>query len=164
MTKYDPANKILFGQWRDNKVVSFVSTLPLVGGESVTHWCGREVKTFKCPSPLCAYNQFMGYVDLVDYDKQIGGGFTSQPHFKIFGDIGFHAGELAGSMEYVMQKSWNYSKKLTIECGEFGWLTSCFNGKIHMIQVMIHPVAVRSLLNMKNGIWGMKGKVSAQDV
>ncbi len=44
------------------------------------------------------------------------------------------------------------------------WLTSCFNGKIHMTQIMIHPVAVRSLLNMKNGIWGTNEKVSAKDV
>ncbi len=76
-TKYDPVNEVLFGQWRDNKVVSFVSTLPLLAEETVPRRCGREVKTFKCPSALCAYNRFMGYVDLVDYNKKIGGGFTS---------------------------------------------------------------------------------------
>ncbi len=31
LTKYDPVNEILFGQWRNNKIVSFVSTLPLMG-------------------------------------------------------------------------------------------------------------------------------------
>ncbi len=61
LTKYDPINEILFGQLRDNKVVSFVSTLPLIGEESVPCWCGRESKTFKCPSALCAYNCFMGF-------------------------------------------------------------------------------------------------------
>ncbi len=82
LTKYDQVNEILFGQWRDNKVVLFVSMLPLVGEESVMYQCARELKTFKCPSALCKYNRFMGYIDLVDYDKKIGIGFTSRPHFK----------------------------------------------------------------------------------
>ncbi len=108
LTKYDPVNEILFGQWRDNKVVSFVSSLPLVGEELITQRCGREVKEFKCPSALCAYNRFMGYVDLVDYDKKIGGGFMSRPHFKkwykkgFLRVFGFHVGEWTCSMEYVL--------------------------------------------------------------
>ena len=27
LEKYDPVNKVLFGQWNDNKVVSYISTL-----------------------------------------------------------------------------------------------------------------------------------------
>ncbi len=71
MTKYDPVNEILFGKLRDNNVVSSVSTLKLVEEESVNHQCGREIKTFKYVSALCAYNFFMGYVDLVDHDKEL---------------------------------------------------------------------------------------------
>ncbi len=69
LTKYNPVNEILFGQWRDNKVVSFVSTLPLVGEETANCKQKREIKTFKYRSALCAYNCFMGYLDLVDCDK-----------------------------------------------------------------------------------------------
>ncbi len=68
--------------WRDNKVVSFASTLPQVGEEAVNRQCGRETTTFKCPSALCAYNCFMGCVDLIDHNKEIGGGFNARPHFK----------------------------------------------------------------------------------
>ncbi len=82
LTKYDQVNETLFGQWRDLKVVSFVSPLPLVGEETANCQCGMEIKTFKCPSAFCVYNCFMGCVDFVDYNKKIGGGLTARPHFK----------------------------------------------------------------------------------
>ncbi len=97
----------VFCQWGDIKVVSIVSTLLLLGEETVSFWCGREVKTFKCPSALCAYNRFMGYVDLVDYDKKIGGGFTSRPHFKKWYKKGF-----LGILDFMMvnrRVAWNMS-------------------------------------------------------
>ncbi len=33
-TFYDPINGVLFGQWKDNKVVFFISSLPLVGNST----------------------------------------------------------------------------------------------------------------------------------
>ena len=35
LVKYDPTNKILFGQWNDNKVVSFISALGILGSVTV---------------------------------------------------------------------------------------------------------------------------------
>ena len=35
LVKYNPTNKILFGQWNDNKVVSFISTLGISGSVTV---------------------------------------------------------------------------------------------------------------------------------
>lgn len=107
LTKYNPVNKILFGQWGDNKIVSFISILPQMGKETVNHKCGRDVKTFECPSPLCAYKCFMGYVDLVDHDKKL----EEDSHIDLIlrsgtkkfpWCVGFHVGEWQGSMEYVL--------------------------------------------------------------
>ncbi len=36
MICYNPINGIMFGQWIDNKVVSFISSLPLVGNGTTT--------------------------------------------------------------------------------------------------------------------------------
>ncbi len=110
MFEYDPINEILFGQWRDNKVVSFVSTLPLVREETVTHCCGSESKTFKCPSALGAYNRFMGNTCLVYYYKKIGGGFTSWHHFKKRYKKGFLA--ILDSMLVNRWVAWNMSCKI----------------------------------------------------
>ncbi len=71
LTKHDPVKDILFGQWRYNKVMSFLSTLPLVGEEMANRQHGREAKTSKCPSTLCEYNCFMGYVGLVYYNEKL---------------------------------------------------------------------------------------------
>lgn len=44
LLKYDPVNKILFGQWNDNKVVSFVSSLGAFGMSTIV----RRVGANKC--------------------------------------------------------------------------------------------------------------------
>ncbi len=69
---YDLINGILFGQWKYNKVVSFISALLLVGSGITIYQCDRDKVKFTCPKALQAYNQFMGYVDLVGFDKKIG--------------------------------------------------------------------------------------------
>ncbi len=52
-TFYDPINGILFGQWKDNKVVSYISSLPLIGNGTTMQQCGSEVP-FNCPKALQA--------------------------------------------------------------------------------------------------------------
>ncbi len=81
-TCYNPINGILFGQWKDNKVVSFISTLALVGNGTTMRECGSEKVLITCPKALQAYNKYMGYVDLVDFDKNIGRSFTHKSGFK----------------------------------------------------------------------------------
>ncbi len=44
--------------------------------------CGSKKIPFSCPKALQAYNKYMGYVDLVDFDKNMGGSFTEKSHFK----------------------------------------------------------------------------------
>ena len=40
LVKYDPVNRVLFGQWNDNKVVSFSSTLGISGSVTVSRRVG----------------------------------------------------------------------------------------------------------------------------
>ncbi len=39
-------------------------------------------RSFNCPKALQMNNKFMGYVDLVDFDNKIGGGFSAKGNFK----------------------------------------------------------------------------------
>ncbi len=78
---YNTINRILFGQWKDNKVLLFISTLPLMGNKPAVQQYGDEKVFFTCPKALQAYNKYMGYVDLVA-DKKIGGSFTHKSHVK----------------------------------------------------------------------------------
>ncbi len=75
--KYDPTNKILFGQWNDNKVVSFISTLGLFGMSTIQRRVGPEKINFEIPEALKLYTKdnYMGGVDNLDKDKCIGGLF-----------------------------------------------------------------------------------------
>ncbi len=48
---------------------SFLSKLPLVG-DGVTHCQWRIDKVeFTCSNELISYNKYLGYVDVVDFDK-----------------------------------------------------------------------------------------------
>ncbi len=49
---YNPINRLLFGQWKDNKVVLFISTLQLVGNRTIMQQSGSEKIT--CPKALQA--------------------------------------------------------------------------------------------------------------
>ncbi len=78
---YNPINGLL-GQWKDDKVVSFISTLPLVGNSTTMQQSGSKKMSFSCPKTLQEYNESMGYVDLIDYDKKVGGYFMQKRSFK----------------------------------------------------------------------------------
>ncbi len=52
---YDSIKRI-FDLWKDNKIVSFISTLPLVGNEVKLHQFGRDKVEFTCPKALWVYN------------------------------------------------------------------------------------------------------------
>ncbi len=60
----------------------FISTLPLVGNSTATQQCGSEKVSFTCPKTLQAYNEYLGCIDFVDFDKKTGGSFTHKSHFK----------------------------------------------------------------------------------
>ena len=70
LEKYDPVNHVLCGQWNDNQVVSFISTLGISG--SVTVW--RRVGPQKVDLPIeialkrYTNDNFMGGIDNVDKD------------------------------------------------------------------------------------------------
>jgi hypothetical protein len=84
LEKYDPVNKVLFGQWNDNKVVSFISTLGVSKKVTVKRRIGSETVELEIEDALKRYTRdnYMGGVDNVDKDKKIGGSFTKQAHFK----------------------------------------------------------------------------------
>ncbi len=81
-TFYNPINGILFRQWKDNEVVSFISSLSFVGNVTTMWQCGSKKVPFNCPKALQAYNKYMGYVDLIDFDKRKGRLFTEKRRFK----------------------------------------------------------------------------------
>ena len=76
--KFDPDKKVLFGQWNDNKVVSFISTLGVSGLVTIQRRVGRDKVDFQIEEALKRYTRdnFIGDVDNVDKDKKIGGSFT----------------------------------------------------------------------------------------
>jgi hypothetical protein len=84
LERYDPMNKILFGQWNDNKVVSYISTLGVSGKVSVKRRIGANKVDFQIEEALKRYTRdnFMGGVDNVDKDKKIGGSFTKKGSFQ----------------------------------------------------------------------------------
>jgi hypothetical protein len=52
LVKFDPINKVLFGQWNDNKVVSFISTLGLFGMSTIQRRVGVNKVYFQIPEAL----------------------------------------------------------------------------------------------------------------
>jgi hypothetical protein len=55
--KYDPTNKILFGQWNDNKVISFISTLGLFGMSTIQRRVGPDKIDYEIPKALKLYTK-----------------------------------------------------------------------------------------------------------
>ncbi len=81
-TFYNPINGLLFGQWKDNKAVSFISNLLLVSNGTTMQQNGSKKNSLTCPKALQGYNRYIGYVDLIDFDKKIGGSFMQESSFK----------------------------------------------------------------------------------
>ena len=69
---------VLFGQWHDNKIVSFISSLGVSGMVTVSRRIGSKKVLFDTEEALKVYicDNFMKGVDNVDKDKNIGGSFT----------------------------------------------------------------------------------------
>ncbi len=67
-TFYNPIIGLVFGQWKDNMVVSFIYTLLLVGNSTTMQQCGSKKISLTCSKALQACNKYMRYVDLVDFD------------------------------------------------------------------------------------------------
>lgn len=80
LVKYDPMDRILFGQWNDNKVVSFISSLGVSGSVTVTRKIGAQTKNSPIEECLKQYtsDNFMGGVNNMDKDKKLGGDFTKR--------------------------------------------------------------------------------------
>ncbi len=70
---YDKVNGILFGQLNDYKVVYFISTLLLVGEGVASRQCEKENLVCPCPNALISYNQYIRYLDLVDFGEKLEG-------------------------------------------------------------------------------------------
>ena len=79
---YDSTNKIICGQWNDNKVVNFVSSWLNKGVVDIKRQVGPNKKIFKCSSALVYYQKTMGAVDKGDQMRAHGGGFSTKVHFK----------------------------------------------------------------------------------
>lgn len=79
---YNKENKVIIGQWNDNKVVNFVSTLNDCGLGTVKRQVGSNKIELPCPNALIAYQQKMGGVDKGDQMRGHMAGFSNKVHFK----------------------------------------------------------------------------------
>lgn len=82
--KLNPVHKILFGQWNDNKVVSFISRLGIYEVTSIKWGIGANIVNIPVHSMLQCYasNNFMSGVNNMDMNKKIGGSFTAWAMFR----------------------------------------------------------------------------------
>lgn len=81
---FDPINRVLFGQWNENKVVSYNFSLGKFQ-MSFIKWCkGANFVEFLIDSTLKQYasNNFMGGVDDMDKDNKIEGSFRACAMFR----------------------------------------------------------------------------------
>ena len=71
--KYVPVNLVLFGQWNDNKVVSFILTLCISGSVTVSRRVGAQTVELPIKIVLKQYSiyNFMGGVNNVDKVKKL---------------------------------------------------------------------------------------------
>jgi len=79
---YDKDNEMLCGQWRDSKVVNFVSSVKDLSIGTAKRQVGSQQKKFPCPSVVLLYNATMFGVDKGDQIRMHGGGFARKAHFK----------------------------------------------------------------------------------
>ncbi len=73
LIKFDPINKVLFGQWNDNKVVSFISTLGKFGMSTIQRRVGAHKVDLQIPEALKQYSadNFMGGVNNMNKEKKL---------------------------------------------------------------------------------------------
>jgi hypothetical protein len=126
LMKFDPINKVLFGQWNDNKVVSFISTLGLFGMSTIQRRVGANKVDLQIPEALKQYSadNFMGGVDNMDKDKKIGGSFTSRALFRKWYRMG-----LMGIFDFMIvngRQAWNMStetktERFKLDNAKFRW-------------------------------------------
>ena len=76
LVKYDRDNEILAGQWNDNKVVPFISTLGEYDIVKVKRRVKKKKIEFDVPEPLRSYQRHMGGVDKNDQIKECAGGIS----------------------------------------------------------------------------------------
>ncbi len=99
----------------NNKVESFISILLLVGNESSNPQYDSKKFQFSCSKEFQATtnNKFMGYVDLVDFDKMIRRFFSANVHFKKWYKKEFH-----GIID-ILLKIERYLKFVHWHCGYY---------------------------------------------
>jgi hypothetical protein len=112
LLKYDSTNQILFGQWKDNKVVSFISSLGTFGMTKIQRRVGPDKLDFDIPTALKLYTKdnYMGGVDNLDKDKSLGGSFTSRAMFRKWYRMG-----LMGILDFMIvngQQAWIMSARM----------------------------------------------------
>jgi len=79
---YDKHNEMICGQWRDSKVVNFVTSVKDLTVGQAKRQIGSKKQRFPCPNAVLLYNQTMFGVDKGDQIRMHGGGFARKAHFK----------------------------------------------------------------------------------
>ena len=79
---YDERNQLLEIQWKDSKVLGFVSTIQISGTTTVMRRSGPNILHVTCPPAIAKYNKYMGGVDRGDAYRKKSGGFAQKSHFK----------------------------------------------------------------------------------
>jgi len=79
---YDKSNDMICGQWRDSKVVNFVTSVKDISIGHAKRQIGSKKQRFPCPNVVLLYNQTMFGVDKGDQMRMHGGGFARKAHFK----------------------------------------------------------------------------------
>eukprot|EP00956_Cyclotella_meneghiniana_P008474 scaffold11429_cov48-Cyclotella_meneghiniana.AAC.4 len=112
LLKYDSMNQILFGQWKDNKVVSFISSRGKFGMTKIQRRVGPDMLDFDIPNALKLYTKDnnMGGVDNLDKDKSLGGSFTAKAMFRKWYRMG-----LMGILDFMIvngRQAWIMSARM----------------------------------------------------
>eukprot|EP00957_Ditylum_brightwellii_P071499 5435048-Ditylum_brightwellii.AAC.1 len=68
-------------QWKDSKVLHFISTLRIADVEEVSRHRGQMLLTIACPKDIIEYQDHMDTVDRGDQKRMYGAGFLSKAHF-----------------------------------------------------------------------------------
>lgn len=74
LVRFDRVNGLLAGQWRDSKVVAFISTFYEYDKTQVRRRVGRQRDYVPVPQALETYQKYMGGTDRFDQIRECGGG------------------------------------------------------------------------------------------